>query len=78
MAQTTTPVHRTLESEQEEPHLRPGLSTSHNSHILVRLAVERNGAAHLGQWEPSDSGRMTICDDIDIPDLIDLTEWRGR
>jgi hypothetical protein len=45
------------------------LATSPNSHILVRLAADR---------EPNDSGRMTICHGTDIPDLMDYSEWRGR
>jgi hypothetical protein len=61
------------ESSVGQPRVSPsGFNQSSRSHVLVHTAAQR------GRLERNDSGRMAICEDTDIPDLLDLTEWRGR
>ena len=71
MAQT---VPRTL------PSRRPGRadaskskhSVTDKSHVLVRLIAEQ------GEATRGDSGRLVLDDDIDVPEVPDFLEWRGR
>ena len=71
MAQIARQTRQDYEGVHAET-LKPGPGVSSRSHILVQRAALR------GELERNDSGRMVICDDTDIPDLLDLSEWRGR
>lgn len=71
MAQSKLSVREEFSGVQPDVSLST-FNQTHRSHVLVQAAALR------GEPERNDSGRMVICDDTDIPDLMDYSEWRGR
>jgi hypothetical protein len=47
-------------------------SVTEKNHVVVRLAAQR------GELARGDSGRLVLGDDVDIPDLADFTDSKGR